>query len=271
MNYMVFKASLVVNFDGKNYTVAEGDERYPQILAAIRQKDFEEVKRLVDLWNDPSGELKLVDGVVHIKGVALPDELSERVKAFRTKGLPYDILLKFNENLQKNPSFNSRRMLFKFLENNGHPLTEDGCFIAYRSVTEDFKDHHTRTFNNTVGTVVSVPRETVDDNPKNLCSSGLHVAAFSYASTFGSNRKLVEVKVNPANVVCVPDDYEGTKMRVCEFEVVAECDAPRTEDVYPTEQDDNYDDSDDANDFDDDGYDTEKYPDNYNDTDECPF
>jgi hypothetical protein len=31
------------------------------------------------------------------------------------------------------------------------------------------------------------------------------------------------VKVNPADVVAVPTDYNGTKMRVCRFEVLEEC------------------------------------------------
>jgi predicted RNase H-like nuclease (RuvC/YqgF family) len=53
------------------------------------------------------------------------------------------------------------------------------------------------------------------------------VACFDYAKGFGE--KLVEVLVNPADVVCVPVDYNGTKMRVCRFEVVAECQEMNTE------------------------------------------
>jgi len=102
-------------------------------------------------------------------------------------------------------------MLYSFLEHNGHPLTEGGHFIAYRGVTEDFKDMHTRTFNNSPGSVCEMPREEVDDNPNNTCSTGLHVASFKYASDFGP--KVVEVKINPKDVVAVPVDYNGIKMR----------------------------------------------------------
>jgi hypothetical protein len=73
-------------------------------------------------------------------------------------------------------------------------------------------------------------RDLVDDNPNNTCSAGLHVACFDYAKGFGS--RLVEVKVNPRDVVCVPTDYNGTKMRTCRFEVVAECVKMRTEELY---------------------------------------
>jgi hypothetical protein len=139
---------------------------------------------------------------------------------FKEQKLPYKALLKFWDNLKKNPSFNSRKMLFKFLEHNGHPLTSDGCFIAYRGVTEDFKDVHTKTFDNKPGSVCEMPRSQVNDNPNETCSDGLHVACFDYAKGFGP--KLVEVKVNPIDVVCVPVDYNGTKMRVCRFEVIQE-------------------------------------------------
>ncbi len=125
-------------------------------------------------------------------------------------------------------------MLYRFLEHNGHPLTEDGCFIAYRGVTDDFRDCRTRSIDNSVGSVVEMPREQVDDNPNNTCSYGLHVACFNYAEGFGP--KLIEVKVNPKDVVCVPEDYEGTKMRVCRYEVVNESDnRPKNDTLYGNE------------------------------------
>jgi hypothetical protein len=76
---------------------------------------------------------------------------------------------------------------------------------------------------NSVGNIVEVPRSQVDDNPNNTCSHGLHVATMSYASTFGSgDDKILDVEVSPSDVVAVPTDYDGTKMRVCRFKVVAE-------------------------------------------------
>jgi hypothetical protein len=124
-------------------------------------------------------------------------------------------------------------MLYKFLEHNGHPITQDGCFIAYRGVTKDFKDPHTRTFDNSVGSICEMPRDQVDDNPDNTCSSGLHVACYSYANGFG--KVTVEVKVDPVDVVCVPRDYNGTKMRVCKFEVLNVVQNENTQQLYGVE------------------------------------
>jgi hypothetical protein len=44
-----------------------------------------------------------------------------------------------------------------------------------------------------------------------------------YAQSFASgDDKILDVEVSPADVVAVPTDYNGTKMRVCRFKVVAE-------------------------------------------------
>ena len=82
------------------------------------------------------------------------------------------------------------------------------------------------TISNKVGNVVEVPRNTVDDNWRLDCSSGLHVGSIEYVRNFCANdqNRVVIVKVNPADVVAVPE-YECTKLRTCKYEVVGEYDA----------------------------------------------
>jgi hypothetical protein len=232
VNYHSLPNSIVLNFEGNTITLDKTDGRYPKVIEAIKNNDLESIPKLVKPESILEGTpFTLVDGKVMIEGEgALPESLSKRILDLRREGLPIEPLTNFWANLKKNPSFNSRKQLYDFLEHNGHPLTSDGCFIAYRGVTEDFKDVHTGTFDNSVGSTCEVPRDSVDDNPNNTCSSGLHVACFDYARSFGS--QLIEVKVNPADVVAVPTDYNGTKMRVCKFEVVNVGEKPRMEPLY---------------------------------------
>jgi hypothetical protein len=182
-----------------------------------------------------------VDGNIFIKGKKIPEVLTDRVLKFKDKKLPFEPLLKFAEKLMTNPSFNSRQMLYKFLEHNGHPITKEGNFIAYKKVRDDFKDCHTGTMDNSVGTTVEMNREEVDDNPNNTCSSGLHVAAYKYAKNFSSGHML-EVEIDPKDVVAVPNDYNGEKMRVCKYVVKAICES-KLEDV------DLYDEDEELNEF----------------------
>jgi len=231
MNYMVTKKSIVLNFDGRTVTLNNEDKRYNDVIVAIRDGRLDEIPDLLDVETKVlRAGFELVDGMVHKNGKELPKSLSDRLLELMDAGLPIDPLLNLWEKLEKNPSFNSRKMLYKFLEHNGHPITQDGCFIAYRGVTSDFKDPHTKTFNNRPGAICEMPRDEVDDNPDNTCSSGLHVACFSYANGFGA--VTVEVKVDPENVVCVPRDYNGTKMRVCKFEVLNVVQNENNEQLY---------------------------------------
>ena len=226
VNYHITQNSVIVNFEGKTLAIARGDTRFPQILLAIKENRLAEIPTIVDIEAKFSRDgLRLVDGqVMTATGEVLPTELNARIIEFQREGLPFKHLLKFWDNLKANPSYRSREQLFKFLEHNGHPLTEDGCFIAYRGVTADFKDQHTGKFDNSPGAVCEMPRSEVDDDPTRTCSAGLHAAAWGYAANWSGTR--VEVKINPKDVVAVPVDYNGEKMRICKFEVIQVCEKP---------------------------------------------
>lgn len=224
MNYIILPQSLILNHAGKTTTINRADGRYDKVIEKIREGKLDEIIPLLSIADSLSERgFQVVDGIVHVDGDALPESLSARVLDFFNNNLPFEPLLKFWAKLKTNPSFNSRQMLFKFLEHNGHPITTEGNFIAYRAVRNDFLDKHTGKMDNSVGNIVEIDRSKVDDNPNNVCSHGLHVATMCYASTFGSgDDRLLDVEVSPADVVAVPTDYNGTKMRVCRFKVVAE-------------------------------------------------
>lgn len=224
MNYIILPQSLILNHEGKTTTINKADGRYDQVIQKIKEGKLDEIIPLLSIADSLSQRgFDIVDGIVHVDGDALPDSLSARVLDFFNNNLPFEPLLKFWAKLKNNPSFNSRQMLFKFLEHNGHPITTEGNFIAYRAVRNDFLDKHTGRIDNAVGNVVSIDRSKVDDNPNNTCSHGLHVATLSYAQDFATgDDRLLDVEVDPADVVAVPTDYNGTKMRVCKFKVVAE-------------------------------------------------
>jgi hypothetical protein len=138
-----------------------------------------------------------------------------------SKGESPERVFKFWEKLQRNPSYRSVEQLWGFLANANIPLNEDGDILAYKSITADLKDHHSKTVDNTPGVVNEMPRNQISDDPNEACHFGYHVGALAYAVTFGSaDRRVVIVKVDPENVVCVPYDCSMQKMRVCKYEVV---------------------------------------------------
>lgn len=222
VNYHVLPNSIIVSYNGKHFNLHRSDARFDPVLAAIKSDKLDEIPSLLDVAKayNKSG-LQLKDGLLWLDGEALTDVLSERIIKFQSEKIPFDPLIKFARKLRKNPSMNSREQLYKFLEHNGHPITSEGNFIAYRGVRDDLKDSYTGKFDNSPGSVCEMDRREVDDNPNNTCSRGLHVACYDYAKGFAS--RLVEVEVDPQDVVCVPTDYNGTKMRTCKFKVVNLC------------------------------------------------
>lgn len=231
VNYHILPNSIVVNFNGNTHNLSKSDHRFEQVKDAIKKGEYDRLPKILEHSDllQKSG-LVLTNGTLYFEGKPLPDVLNERVLTFYRDNLPFDYLIKFFQKLKKNPSYHSREMLYKFLEHNGHPITPDGNFIAYRGVTQGFKDCHTGTFDNSVGAVCEMDRSEVDDNPNKTCSKGLHVAAYEYAKTFG--KIMVEVEVDPTDVVCVPIDYNGTKMRVSRFKVVNICKNKHGDGVY---------------------------------------
>ena len=232
VNFLYLDNSIIVNFKGETHTIRKGDAKFTMVEELIVSGELEKIPDVLTFKStfDHIEGMELKDNCVFIDGEALPEILNLRVLQYMEKRIPFDSLIRFARKLRKNPSLNSRKMLYKFLEHNGHPITEEGNFIAYRGVTNDFKDRHTGKFDNSVGAVCEMPRSQVDDNPNNTCSEGLHVACYDYAYGFGPKR--IEVEVNPVDVVCVPADYDGTKMRVCKFRVVAEAESLRDEPYY---------------------------------------
>jgi hypothetical protein len=122
-----------------------------------------------------------------------------------------------------NPNDWSRDELFLFLEKAGCPVTEDGCFLAYKNVTDNYLDIYSETFDNSIGSICEMPREDVDPDRERTCSYGLHFAAKDYLKHYrhGGSRTMV-VKINPVDVISIPSDYDNTKGRTCKYEVVAE-------------------------------------------------
>lgn len=235
LNWIITDHSIVVNYEGQTHTVPRKGQLGDDLIRALKERRFLEIPLLVTnskrIETFSKGKFVVKDDQIMVNGVPAPASISRKVLRFIDEGLPHEPLIKFAENLQKNPSFRAVNELFQFLEKNDHPITEDGCFIAYKKVRDDFKDVHSGTFDNSPGTVVSMARNQVNEDSNQTCSYGLHVANWHYAANFYSGGLMLEVEVNPADVVAVPTDYNQAKMRVCKYKVLGVVDKEHSSDV----------------------------------------
>lgn len=230
LNFIRSGNGVAVMLNGVAKAVSFDNPVFEELLIALRKSDENAVEELLDrakvLREHPSGLFDVdEDGVVHIDGRSVPPTLSMHLLKFIDAKCDVMPLLNFWYRLRENPSAESRKDLYDFLTVNNVPITEDGLFLGYRRVTDDFKDFHTGDYDNSVGCYVSMDRDAVDADRNNTCSRGLHIAAYNYAANdyHSGQGRMVEVLVDPADVVAVPPDYDQQKMRVCAYTVIREC------------------------------------------------
>ncbi len=221
-NFIVSAAgTLTIVIDAKPYTIAPDHPNYDKIKGALKTGDTQLIIELVDIARSVEdyveGDAEVKDGVVYYEGDAIHNTLTERILDMMAYGFPFKPMFKFVNNLMKNPSKRATEELYDFLMHKNLPITDDGCFLAYKRVNEDWTDLYSNSIDNSVGQIVKMSRRKVDDNREMGCSDGLHVGALEYVEGYGSGGHVLVVKVNPEHVVSVPSDHDCTKVRFCAY------------------------------------------------------
>lgn len=223
--YILQGSNLSIVIDNKPYTISSSHIAFEKIKEAIKSQNWDVIKELIEptvfIVKYGNGNIKIHDGEVYWREEPLHNALTVRMLAMLEEGFSIEPLANFMHNLMENPSYRSVQELYGFLEKNNLPITQDGHFLAYKKVRNDYTDCHTGTMNNAPGQIVSMPRNKVDDDCNNTCSSGLHFCSESYLNCFSGDR-IVIVKINPRDVVSIPVDYNNAKGRACCYEVIDE-------------------------------------------------
>jgi hypothetical protein len=227
--FMWVDGNLTLVLNNRTYQVLPDHINYKMIIEALPTATSDELLEIVDVEKAVStfseGLVEIKNGKVLYEREEVHGSISKRILEFMSKGLPFYPLVNFLHNLMENPSMQSQKELYDFLEHEHLPITEDGCFLAYKAVRSDFKDKYRGVFDNSVGQVVKMQRAKVDDDRARGCSDGLHAGALNYVAGYGSlenGDKIVIVKINPRDVVSVPTDCNCEKLRTCQYEVVGE-------------------------------------------------
>ena len=228
LNFILGSDSLTVFVDGASYTINKQAKTYELVLQAVRSKDINAVRSAVNIketivssLNSASTDVRIEGASIFYKDREVTGLIASRVFEVIRLGLDVQPMVKFIENLMQNPSKRAVDELFGFLEACTLPITPDGHFLAYKRVREDYLDCHSGTMDNSVGNVLEMDRNAVDDDKNRTCSAGLHFCSFDYLKSFHGER-IVIVKINPKDVVAIPADYNNSKGRTCRYEVVGE-------------------------------------------------
>lgn len=263
-SFIKTSSGMAIVIDNKPYNVDNTHPNYEKIVEAVKGKEYDLVPGLVNLSIALTSYCRgrvVVDvnaGVVLYNNQVLHNCLVDRIFDMMREGFDIQPMVLFLENLMMNPSKRAVDELYLFLEYGRLPITEDGCFIAYKRINNDYTDCHSHEvlnkpfelvddndvsafkFKNDGGfgleyttsrgvtvtlsnqeTIVSMQRNAVDDQRDRTCSHGLHFCSHEYLRSFGGSRTVI-LKINPADVVSIPSDYNNTKGRACKYVVVGE-------------------------------------------------
>jgi hypothetical protein len=271
----------IVFDDGVSATVYLSNVHYHNIVQCLREKDYElarelslptvAIKKQINTKIGDNNIVSIDNGIVSFNGREMHNTLTSRMLSMLEDGFDIEPMKLFLINLQQNPSYRAVTELYDFLEKGNLPITDDGCFLAYKQVRSNFTDIYTGKMDNSVGTVVEMPRNEVNEDSNQTCSHGLHFCSRDYINVMGPGITVI-LKINPRDVVAIPKDYNDTKGRACRVEIISVLneneklegsyrDLHPEADEYPTDDNElNEHDDDDDDDDDDDEDEMYEYP-----------
>ena len=262
--YIVQGSNITVVIGTTPHTVSKSHIAYNKLLAAIKAGEWETVQDIIEpkqvVLDFGQGNVSIQGDKIFWKGREMHNALTKRMVAMIQEDFPVEPLVAFMENLMDNPSKRAVNELYGFLEKNTLPITSDGCFLAYKKVRQDYLDVHSGTVLNKPAvymtdedtaalaeaagkqnevtvevvdgvTVVSMERNLVDDDQNRTCSTGLHFCSKDYLSSFGGDRVVI-LKINPRDVVSIPNDYNDSKGRCARYEIVDEIDKDKADEAF---------------------------------------
>lgn len=230
------QGTITIITDGEVTTIQHDHPNFTRISdALVRNQDPAKFLNIARQVAGIDERVLVQNGNVYFDGSPIHNALTRTILRYTNEGRETTGLVRFMERLAENPSRRGREVIFEWVQNRDLTITEDGCFIGWKGVRQGggldgelqsssqgtaFVDdvEYTGHIPNRVGSIISMPRTEVMDDPNQQCSVGLHVGTYEYAKGFAP--VLLEVKVAPEDVISVPSGETSWKLRCCRYEVL---------------------------------------------------
>lgn len=228
MNAIVITSNgtIAAIINSKTYSISPGAFYYNDALKAAKIRDFKALLAAFDLdssLKDKSGgKVTFENGVIRYNGAAVDNKLSKRILKMLGEGHNCDPFMRFMEWCYQNPNPTVIDRLYDFMENVGIMLDDEGYIVAFKKVRDDGYDYYSGTVLYEVGKVVEMDRNKCDGDSRNGCSFGLNSGSLNYSQNlwYAGEGRILLCRINPKDVVSVPEDHGFQKMRTCRMEIV---------------------------------------------------
>lgn len=247
---IINEKTITAIIDGEAKVISSSHRNFAKIKKALITGDFDSVPNLIDEGNAlvkiGGGDIQVVGGVVKYQGRDIPNYQAKKLLSMLRQGSPnVEPYKKFVANLMENPSARAIEEFARFADYKELPIDEDGYVYAFKGIRADnyscWGNTHTRVLKgkvdsnghiwNGVGEYIEVDRRDVCDDFRITCAEGLHGGSRDYGNGYGE--KLCLIKFHPKDVVCIPCDADGQKMRLCAYKVISDSERENKKDHAP--------------------------------------
>lgn len=225
--HLITETAIIVHLPGRSRPdqIVVGHPNFVLVRDAVRKKDWDVVAKLIDIKTAivqfAAGRIAIVDDEILWNGETVHAFVVDKILELMHEGEEIAPLVCFLERCLMNPEKRAVDELYQFLERGKMQITADGKFRAFKRVREDYLDVYSGTLDYSIGNIVSMPREEVNPNKHETCSTGLHFCSREYLGHF-SGARIVEVEIDPLDVIAIPADYNNTKGRAAVITVIAD-------------------------------------------------
>lgn len=257
-------ANITVVVDGEMFVADDQHPLFDEIVEAAVDGDesvvdlFDTSRRAAAVLENLSDRVQVANSRVYVDQTEVEDVFADLLIDLLDDGddANYQPYVNFLEKVYSNTSEGIRENLSRWLKAEQFTILANGNILGYRGLNANYTSKHAGPgivngvsvnghLDNSVGNVVELPANLVEENAAVGCASGLHVGTFEYASGW-SQGKLVAVEVDPRHVRSVPYECDSQKMRVSKYKVLDTIDA-KVEGFVSFD----YDDADDYDEYDD--------------------
>lgn len=228
--------NLTIYVSGHSYRLENDDERFREAVVDLVElapekyieKYFQTKERFL---NFTGNNIQVDNDKFTFKGIKISNYIIERILDMRKNGYPFMPMLKFLDKLLENPSKKIVDEIYLWGEKAKLPITSEGNIVAYKVVSDKYGSLHQGgikpkngepLYDYAPGKVVEMPRNLVNENSAQTCSTGLHACSESYIPSYNSSsyNRVILVEIDPKDVVSIPSDYSMAKIRCCKMTVL---------------------------------------------------
>ena len=231
LDYLITSKEITLMYKGTTRKFSQNDELFSLVKNACINEDYQYLLRMfapTEFINKyvPELDINVTDMTVNVNGTQFPFEyanliINELNKTLHQKQDPkfQNLLNFFARCIQFNIESSIVIQMYEFLKHNDIVILPNGSIQGWKYIAKTdtgFKDSYTKSISNEIGTYVTMERDLVTKDPNITCAAGLHVGSWEYVC---KQDYIAQVIVNPEDVVSVPIDYSGQKLRCCKYYV----------------------------------------------------